>query len=58
MGKIYMLEAYHFDRDYWMTIGVYFTEEEALEVKEKVEVENKLFCSIFEKDLQFCFGLL
>ena len=52
MEKIYLLEAYQFDYDYWTTIGVYLTKEEAVEVKEKIEVENKLFCSIFEKNLQ------
>jgi len=57
MGKIYLLEAYQFDHDYWTTIGVYLTKEEALEVKEKIEMENKLFCSIFEKKFQFLFSI-
>ena len=57
MQKIYLLEVYQIDYDYWITIGAYLTKEEALEVKEKIEQENKLFCSIFEKKLQFRFSL-
>lgn len=57
MQKIYLLEVYHFDHDYWTTIGAFLTKEAALEEKERIEAKDMLFCSIFEKNLQSLFSI-
>lgn len=52
MQKLYQLEAYHWDKDYWSIIGTFTTIELALQGKEFVESRNKMVsCSIFEKEV-------
>lgn len=52
MKKAYNLEAYHWDRDYWSTVGTFDTRELALNAKKQLEDYNpNISCSIFEKDI-------
>lgn len=49
MQKLFRLEAYHWDKDCWSTIGTFLTRELAEQGKELVENKNQnLSCSIFE----------
>lgn len=57
MQKIYLLEGYSFDHDYWTTIGAYLTKEEALKKKKEVEARSNLYCSIFERNLITLFSM-
>lgn len=51
MQKLYRLEAYHWDKDYWSTIGTFLTRELAQQGKELIESQDQnLSCSIFESE--------
>ncbi|GLG06352.1 hypothetical protein ACI3DN_00920 [Sellimonas catena] len=52
MNKIFRLEAYHWDKDYWSVIGIFMTRDLAQQGKELVEKENaNVSCSIFESEV-------
>lgn len=60
MGKLYQLEAYHFDKDYWSTIGQFISKDDAEKVQKKLEMQHPfLLFNIFSKEIydtfeEFC----
>lgn len=59
MQKLYQLEAYHWDKDYWSTVGTFLTKDSALQGKNIIESKNSMVsCSIFEKEIVTDFNQL
>lgn len=52
MMKLYRLEAYHWDKDYWSTIGEFISKEDAEQVQATLEKQHPfLTFTIFTKDI-------